>query len=123
MFISAQVLLSVFQRDTSTELTKLRALCTYVGTASAEQSSHVEVLAGFINEIWRDGPPVVVKAEVATNIVLCALLTDDGGEVGAERAHALTEKLNEAPRAYLASWLKDGWIRPSDLDEEDGPDA
>ena len=123
VFMSAQVLLSVFEHDTSTELVKLRALCTYVGTASAEHASHVEVLAGFINEIWRDGPPAVVRVETATNIVLCALFADDGGEVGGERAQALAKRLNEAPRTYLASWLRDGSIRPSDLDREDGPDA
>ena len=123
VFMRAKALLSVFERDTSTELVKLRALCTYVGTAGAQRAADVEVLAGFINEIWHDGPPVVVRVEMATNIVLCALFADDRGEVGAERAHALAEKLNEAPRAYFASWLKDGWIRLSDLDNEDGPDA
>ena len=123
VFMSAQVLLSVFEHDTSAELVKLRALCTYVGTASAEHASHVEVLAGFINEIWRDGPSAVVRVEMATSIVLCALLADDGGEVGAERAQALAKRLNEDPRTYLASWLRDGSIRPSDVGREDGPDA
>ena len=121
--VSVPVLLSVFERDASRELVKLQALCTYVGTANAEHVSHVEVVAGFINAIWPDGSPADAKVETATNIVLRSLLARDGGEVGAERAQALAKKLNEDPRAYLASWLRDGSIRPSDLDREDGPYA
>ena len=121
--VSVPVLLSVFERDASRRLVKLQALCTYVGTANAEHVSHVEVVAGFINAIWPDGSPADAKVETATNIVLRSLLARAGGEVGAERAQALTKRLNEDPKTYLASWLRDGSIRPSDLGREDGPDA
>lgn len=120
VFMNAQVLLSVFEHDASTELLKLEALCAYVGVANAEHHSLIASVAGFINEIWRDGPPADARVEMATNIVLFALLADDGR---AQRARALAKILNEAPRTYLASWLRDGSIRPADLDREEGPYA
>ena len=122
VFVNAQVLLSVFERDASTELVNLRVLCTYIGTADAEDAAHVEVLADFINDIWRDSPAGGDRGEMATNIVLCALLANSG-EVGAGRAQALAARLNEAPSTYLAGWLRDGAVRRSDGDREDGPDA
>ena len=123
VFVNAQVLLSVFEHDTSIELVKLKALCTYVGVAGAEDASHVEVVAGFVNEIWRDDLPVVDRVEMATNVVLSALLVGDGGEVDAKRSQALAKRLNEVPRSCLARWLKSGSIRSSDPNRKDGADT
>ena len=114
--VSVPVLLSVFEGDTSRELVKLRALCTYVGAANAEPVSHIECVAGFLNSIWADGSPTDLRVETATDIVLHALLARAGGEVGAERAQALAEKLNEAPRTYFANRLENGSIWPPDAD-------
>ena len=123
VFVSVPVLLSVFEHDTSTELLRLKALGTCLGTANADDISHVEVAAGFINVIWHHGSGARAKVETATNILLRALLCDDGGEAGAERAQALAKTLNEAPRAHLADWLSQGSIRPPDRDGEEGSNA
>ena len=123
VFVDVPVLLTVFEDDRSTELAKLETLCTYVGTANAEDVSHVEVVAGFINAIWHDGSVADARVETATNILLRALLADDVGEVGGKRAQALAEKLNEAPRAYLAGWSRHGSTRSQDCAKEDEPDA
>lgn len=105
--VSAQVLLTVLERDTSRELVKLQALCTYVGATNAEHISHVDVIADFINAIWADGSTADVRVETATNIVLRALLIRDDAEVDAERFQALAKKLREAPGRHLASWASE----------------
>ena len=107
VFTSAQVLLSVFERDMSTELVKLEAVCNYVGTPNAENVSLIESVARLINAIWADTSPADVRVETATNVVLRALLIRDGAEVDAERIQALAKKLGEGPRRYLASWASD----------------
>ena len=107
VFTSAQVLLSVFERDMSTELVKLEAVCNYVGTPNAENVSLIESVARFINAIWADTSPADVRVETATKVVLRALLIRDGAEVDAERIQALAKKLGEGPRRYLASWASD----------------
>ncbi len=123
VFVSVPVLLSVFENDSSTELVRLEALGTCLGTANADDVSHVEVAAGFINVIWHHGSQAFAKVETATNILLRALLSEDGGEAGAERTHALARKLNEAPRTHLANWLSQGSFRPLHRDGEEGSDA
>jgi len=123
VFVSVPVLLSVFEDDTSTELVRLKALSSCFGSADADDISHVEVAAQFINVIWHHGARALTKVETATNILLRALLCDDRGEVGAQRAQALARKLNEAPRAHLANWLSQGSIRAPDRDGEEGSDA
>ena len=108
VFVSAQVLLSVFEHDTSIELVKLEAVCNYVGTPNAENVSLIEIVAKFINAIWADGSPADVRVETGTNLVLHALLIRDGTEVAAGRVQALAKELGEVPRRYLASWLSEG---------------
>ena len=123
VFMGAQVLLSVFERDTSTELVKLRALCAFVGTANAEHHSLIASVAAVTNAIWDDAQPADARVGTATDLLFRALLVHDGEKVHAERAQAFAKKLNEAPRTYLATWLSDRLIRPSDLDGEDGSNA
>ena len=116
VYVSVPVLLSVLACDTSNELVKLEALCTYVGTTNAEPVSLIEFGAGFINAIWAAGLPTSLRVETATSLVLRALLVRDGGEVCAERARALAKKLGEAPRTYLSNRLENGSIWPPDAD-------
>ena len=60
--ISAAILCSVFERDTSRELAQLQALCTHVGSENAEPLSHLRNAAAFINKIWADGLPHDLKS-------------------------------------------------------------
>jgi len=105
VFMGAQVLLSVFERDTSAELVKLEALCAYVGAANAEHRSLVTSVAEVINAIWADAGPADARVGTATDLLFRALLVDDGGKLHAERARDLANELGEPPKTYLASWL------------------
>ena len=107
VFVNAQVLLSVFEQDMSTDLVKLEALCNYVGTPNAENVSLIESVAKFINAIWTDTSSADVRVETATNLVLRALLIRDCAEVGAERTQELAKKLEDVPGRYFASWLSE----------------
>ncbi len=107
VFTGTQVLLSVFEDDMSTELVKLEAVCNYVGTPNADNVSLIESVAEFLNTIWSDASTTDVKVETATNLVLRALLVRNGGEVDAERAQELTQKLGDVPAKYCATWLSD----------------
>ena len=107
VFMSAQVLLSVFERDTSTELVKLGALCAYVGATNAEHRSLIASVAGVINAIWVDVESADAKVGRATNLLLRALLVRNGGMVHAERARDLAKELREAPKTHLADWLRE----------------
>ncbi|MDE2678126.1 MAG: hypothetical protein OXI76_09490 [Gemmatimonadota bacterium] len=123
VFMNAQVLLSVFEHDTSTELVKLEALCAYVGVANAERHSLIASVAGVINVIWDDAKAAEEKVGTATDLLFGALLVHDGGKVHAVRAQALVKKLNEAPGSQLTSWLSDRSIRPSDPYGADGSNS
>ena len=107
VFMGAQVLLSVFERDTSAELVKLEALCAYVGAASAEHHSLVASVAAVVNAIWADAESADAKVRTATDLLFRALLVDDGGEVHAERARDIANELREAPKTHLADWLRE----------------
>ena len=107
VFVSAQVLLSVFEHDISAGLVKLEAVCNYVGTPNADNVSLIESVAKFINAIWTDASPADFRVETATNLVLRALLVRDGAEVDAERTQELATRLGDVPRTYFASWLSE----------------
>ena len=107
VFMGAQVLLSVFERDTSVELVKLEALCAYVGATNAEHHSLIASVAAVINAIWADAEPADAKVGTATDLLFRALLVDDGGKVHAERARDLAEELWEAPKIHLGDWLRE----------------
>ena len=107
VFMGAQVLLSVFERDTSAELVKLEALCAYVGATNAEHHSLVASVAAVINAIWADAEPADAKVGTATDLLFRALLVDDGGKVHAERARDLAKELWEAPKIHLGDWLRE----------------
>lgn len=105
VFLNAQVILTVFDNDASTELVKLDALCAYVGAANAEHHSLVASVAGVVNAIWVDADPADTKVETATNLLFRALLLRDDRTVHAERARDLAKQLGEAPKTYLVNWL------------------
>ena len=110
--ISAPVLLSVFERDTSSELVQLQALCTYIGTKTAEPVSHIRLAADFINAIWANRPPNDLKVQTATNLVLGALLARQRGEEWANWAASLVLKLSKTPRIYfITSWCQESLAR------------
>ena len=107
VFMNAQVLLSVFESDTSAELVKLEALGAYVGVTNAEHHSLIASVAGVINTIWDDAEPADSKVGTATDLLFRALLVHDGGKVHAERARDLAKELGEAPKTHLANWLRE----------------
>ena len=115
--ISTPVLLSVFERDTSSELLQLQALCGYIGTKTAEPVSHISLAADFINAIWADSSLNDLKVQTATNHVLCALLVRNRGEEWASWAASLVLELNMAPRTYLTSWCQKHSLPIDDIDE------
>ncbi len=123
VFMGAQVLIAVFENDASAELEKLEALCAYVGTTNAEHYSLIASVAGVINAIWDDAKAGDAKVGTATDLLFLSVLVHDGGKVHAERAQALAKTLNEAPRTYLTSWLRDRSNRTSDPDGADGPSS
>ena len=105
VFLNAQVILSVFEDDTSTELVKLETLCAYVGAANAEHHSLIASVAAVVNAIWVDAEPTDAKVETATHLLFRALLVRHDGTVYAERARDLAKQLGEAPKTYLVNWL------------------
>ena len=105
VFVNAQVLFTVFEHDTSTELVKLGALCTYVGAANAEHHPLVASVAAVVNAIWVDAEPPSAKVKTATNLLFRTLLVCDDGTVYAERTRDLARQLGEAPKTYLGDWL------------------
>ena len=115
--ISTPVLLSVFEGDTSSELLQLQALCGYIGTKTAEPVSHISLAADFINAIWADSSLNDLKAQTATNLVLCALLVRNRGEEWAPWAASLVLKLNMVPRTYFTSWCQKHSLPIDDIDE------
>ena len=115
--ISTSVLLSVFERDTSSELLQLQALCGYIGTKTAEPVSHKRLAADFINAIWADSAPNDLKVQTATNLVLCALLLRNRGEEWANWAASLVLELSKAPRIYFTSWCQEHSLSIDDIDE------
>ena len=115
--ISTPVLFSVFERDTSSELLQLQALCGYIGTKTAEPVSHIRLAADFINAIWADSSAHDLKVQTATNLVLCALLVRNRGEEWARWAGSLILKLNMAPRTYFTSWCQQHSLPIDDIDE------
>ena len=123
VFVDAQVLLTVFERDASEELVKLEALCAYVGSANAEPVAQVELVAVVINAIWAADSFARPKVETATNVLLRALFLHVDRERRRDLAQALAERLSEAPKTYLTDWLGHGSTRPSGSAMEDGSDA
>ena len=117
VLIGTPVLLSVLERDTSSELVQLKALCGYIGTKTAEPVSHISLVADFINAIWVDNSPHNLKVQTATNLVLCALLLRNRGEEWAWWAGSLVLKLNMAPRTYFTSWCRQHSLPIDDIDE------
>ena len=110
--ISTPVLVSVFERDTSSELVQLQALCAYIGNDTAEPVSHIRLAADFINVIWGNRPPNDLKVQTATNLVMGALLARKRGEEWANWAASLILKLSEAPRIYFTTtWGQESLLR------------
>ena len=114
--ISAAILCSVFERDTSRELVQLQALCTYVGSENAEPLSHLRNAADFINKIWADGLPHDLKVQTATSIVLRALLTRNRGKEWARWGAWLVLNLSRLPRDYFAEWCRGHFLPMDDVE-------
>ena len=114
--ISAPVLLSVFERDASHELSQLQVLCRYIGTKTAEPVSHIRLAAHFVNELWSDSLPGDFKVQTATNYVLEALLGSNRGAEWAWWAASLDLNLHKAPRTYFRSWCERNSLPVNDID-------
>ena len=111
------VLLSTFERDSGNEFLRLQALCAYVGNKNAESFSHIRLAAGFINQIWANGPPHDFRVNKATNLVFRALLFRHRGREWANWAALLCEILTKGPRASLIHWCCGHFLPLGDLEE------
>ena len=104
--ISADVLFSVYERDTSDELIRLQALCIYLGNKNAEPVSHITAAANFVNKIWVKNSSSDLKVRTATDLIFKALLLQGRKHERAKWAASLYPKLAEGPRCYLWEWCE-----------------
>ena len=123
VFVSAEVLFTVLERDESEGLARLQAVCAYVETIDAEAVAHVELGAAFVNAIWAADSFAMPKIKMATNIVFRALFLHVDGEDRRKQAQTLAEKLSDAPRTYFTNSWRHGSSRHSDAAMEDESDA
>ena len=113
--MSLKDMFSVFERDKSPDLTRLKILCRAFGSMTADRDSHIEVAVDFINRIWKDGGYQGEQLTKPTDIVLSALLLNENSN----REHwdaLIYGKLNSAPLDYFAKWCKEhpNLLFPSD---------
>ena len=111
--LNRQLLLSTFERDETSDLSNLQALCTYIGHEAADLQSHTDLGAGFINTLWARARPIVVtsvpadsKTLKATDLVFGALIGDTNNDEWPKRAAALFRNLDEAAALYLFQWCE-----------------
>ena len=74
VLFNSRVIRSAYQRDTSDELTRLQALCNYIGTQGADPVSHTKVAAEFINTIWDSGSVQDPRVRGAADLMFEALI-------------------------------------------------
>lgn len=105
--VNARDILSAYVGDTSDELVRLQALCTYIGHENSDPVSHIALAAGFINSIYSNASPHDLKVRAATNLIFKALLSDNRGDDWARWAATFFERLAENPRAGLLDWCRE----------------
>ena len=106
--VNARDILSAYVGDTSDELVRLQALCTYIGHENSDPESHIALAAGFINSIYSNASPHDLKVRAATNLIFKALLSDNRGDDWARWAVTFSRGL---PRTReLAFWIGAGSI-------------
>ena len=113
--VSAPVLLSIYERDSSRDLFQLEILCSFVGDENAEIQSHTAIVAEFVNTIWANSQMLVIadefpvdsKTRKATNLMVRALLEERRKGDWAIWGAALYRRLATLPRRYLLRWCED----------------
>lgn len=114
--VNAQVLFLGYERDTSDELVRLQALCTYLGNEKAELVSNITVAADFINMIWAEGSSAGPKIRTATDLVFRVLLQRDREPSEQARwVDALYVRLDEPPKDYFRNWCEEQSLAISDI--------
>ena len=113
--VSAPVLLSIYERDSSRDLFQLENLCSFVGDENAEIQSHTAIVAEFVNTICANSQMLVIadefpvdsKTRKATNLMVRALLEERRKGDWAIWGAALYLRLATLPRRYLLRWCED----------------
>jgi hypothetical protein len=95
---------SVFDRDETSDLLRLRALLHYLGNEKADPKTHLDIAARFINLLWKNGPPDL-KSKAATGWVLTAMLTRFRNKMWPYWGAHLWESLGSEARSYFLGWL------------------
>ena len=105
--VNARDLLSAFVGDTSDELVRLQALCTYIGHENSDPVSHITLAAGFINRIYTNASAHDLRVRAATNLIFEALLSGNRGGDWARWAATFFGRLAEIPKAGLLDWCRE----------------
>ena len=118
VFVSAPVLLSVFERDNSRDLVELEALCNYVGGENAELDSNARIVADFVNAIWANSQPIVWVSDYpvdsktlnATKLMFRTLILERRNGEWDRWAAGLYRSLSPKPRRYLLRWCEENFL-------------
>ena len=118
VFVSAPVLLSVFERDNSRDLVQLEAVCIYVGGENAELDSNTRIVADFVNAIWANAQPIVwasdhpvdSKTLNATKLMFRTLILERRNGEWDRWAASLYRSLSPKPRRYLLRWCEENFL-------------
>lgn len=106
LILDLPVLIKAFRSDGTTNLREFSALCRYLGHANADRNSHIRLACLFLNQVWATSVSRDGRLEIATGVVLAAMLNDDRNGQWTEWAARFLLALQPGPREHLISWCQ-----------------